>query len=358
MAEQQDNAQRTEDPTPKRLADARKKGDAPKSQEVTAAVMLAAGALGLWMLAGPAATSVMHLGAAFLDHPHEFLTDGAALQQILVAVSLQLGAALGLVAILVFVAAILANVGQAMPVFTTERMKPSLQKISMIAGAKRVFGPTGLVNFAKGVGKLIIVGALLFYALWPDRELLVVSLSADAGTLLSMIKALTLKLVGLTVIAMLIIAALDLAFQRHSWMKRLRMTKEEVRRELKETEGDPQVKGRQRQLRDARMRKRMLAAVKDATVVIMNPTHYAVALDYEMGASEAPTCIAKGIDDLALRMRETAREHGVPVVENPPLARALHASVEIDQEIPIEHFEAVAKVIGFIMKKARPADQH
>lgn len=355
MAEQQDQAQRTEDPTPKRLADARKKGDAPKSQEVNAAVMLAAGVLALWMLAGPAASSLMHIGNAFLDHPHEFLMDGPALQQLLAAIALKLGAALGLIAVLVFAAAILANAGQAMPVFTTEKMKPSLQKISPIAGAKRIFGPTGLFNFAKGVGKLIIVGVLLFVALWPDRDLLVGSLTADASDLLSMIKALTLKLVGLTVAAMLIIAGLDYAFQRHSWMKRLRMTKEEVRRELKETEGDPQVKGRQRQLRDARMRKRMLSAVKDATVVIMNPTHYAVALDYEMGASAAPTCVAKGLDDLALRMRETAEEHGVPVVENPPLARALHASVEVDEEIPIEHFEAVAKVIGFIMKKARPA---
>ena len=133
------------------------------------------------------------------------------------------------------------------------------------------------------------------------------------------------------------------------------MTKEEVRRELKETEGDPQIKGRLRQLRETRARKRMIAAVKDATVLIMNPTHYAVALDYEMESSAVPLCVAKGVDDLALRMRDAAEENNVPVVENPPLARALHASVEVDEEIPIEHYEAVAKVIGFIMRKARSA---
>ena len=154
---------------------------------------------------------------------------------------------------------------------------------------------------------------------------------------------------------MIIIAGLDYAFQRHSWKKRLRMTKDEIRRELKETEGDPQIKGRLRQLRDTRARKRMVAAVKDATVLIMNPTHFAVALDYELGAEEAPLCLAKGVDETALRMRAAAEEHGVPVVENPPLARALYASVEVDEQIPIEHYEAVAGVIGFIMRKAKAA---
>jgi len=355
MAEQQDNAQRTEDPTPKRLQDARKKGDAPKSQEAIAAAMLAAGALGLAMFGAPAAHSVMQAGASFLDHPHEFLTDGAALQRLWSAVAWRLAAGLGALALLVFAVAILANVGQALPVFTGSRIKPELSKISPLAGFKRIFGPSGLFNFAKGVGKLAIVGALLFVALWPERDLLIMSLTADAATLLALMKTLILKLVVLAVIAMIIIAAFDYAFQRHTWKQRLKMTRDEVRRELKETEGDPQVKGRLRQLREGRMRKRMLAAVKDATVLVMNPTHYAVALGYEMGSEAAPVCLAKGLDDLALRMRDAADEHNVPVVENPPLARALYASAEIDEEIPLDHYEAVAKVIGFIMKKAQSA---
>ena len=357
MAEeqQQDNAQRTEEPTPKRLRDARKKGDAPKSQEAIAAAMLAGGALALWLFAGPAARGVMEIGAAFIDRPHQFMTDGKALQQLTIAVSLRLAAALGLVGLFIFAVAILANAGQARPVFTASRIKPALSKISPIAGVKRVFGPSGLFNFAKGVGKLVIVGVLLFVALWPERDLLLTSMTADANALLGHVKALTLRLVGLAVVAMIVIAGLDYAFQRHSWKKRLRMTRDEVRRELKETEGDPQIKGRLRQLREGRMRKRMVAAVKDATVLVMNPTHYAVALGYEMGAEVAPTCLAKGLDDLALRMRAAAEEHNVPVVENPPLARALYASVEVDEEIPLEHYEAVAKVIGFIMRKAKAA---
>lgn len=155
---------------------------------------------------------------------------------------------------------------------------------------------------------------------------------------------------------MAVIAALDYAWSRHEWKKRLRMTKEEVRREMRESEGDPQIKGRQRQQREARARRRMMAAVKDATVLIMNPTHYAVALKYDASANAAPLCVAKGLDDLALRLRARAEESHVPVIENPPLARALYAAVEIDEEIPVDHYEAVAKVIGFVMGKtaARP----
>ncbi len=355
MAEQQDNAQRTEDPTPKRLAEARRKGDAPKSQELIAAVMLGAGALMLWLFAGPAARGVMNSATPFLDRPHEFVVEPGALQQIYVAVSLQTAAALAGLALVVFAAALLANIGQALPVFTTERMKPSLQKISPIAGAKRVFGPSGLFNFAKGVAKIAIVGAILAAALWPDRDLLVSALYGDATSLMHSARNIVLKLFTLTIAAMAVMASLDYAFQRHSWKERLRMTKDEIRRELKESEGDPQIKGRIRQLREQRSRKRMVAAVKDATVLIMNPTHYAVALAYEAGSEDAPICAAKGVDATALRMRDAAEEHHVPVVENPPLARALYASVDVDEEIPIDHYEAVANVIGFIMKKAKAA---
>ena len=291
----------------------------------------------------------------FIDRPHEFLIDAGALQRLFAGLSIKLAAVLAGLAALFITAAMLANIGQARPVLTTERMKPSLQKISPIAGLKRIFGPSGLFNFAKGVGKLLLVGAILGLALWPDREILVTVLYSNGQSLLTSVQAVILKLIGLTVLAMIVIAGLDYAFQRHSWKQRLRMTKEEIRRELKESEGDPQIKGRLRQQRETRARKRMVAVVKDATVLIMNPTHFAVALDYELGSAEAPICLAKGVDDVALRMRAAAEQHGVPIVENAPLARALYAAAEVDEEIPIDHYEAVAKVIGFIMRKAKSA---
>lgn len=358
MANDQDNAQRTEEPTPKKLREARKKGDAPKSQEATTAVMLAAGAIGLWLAASPIAKSLAATGALFLGNSHEIMTDAGALQRLFAETAASLATSLGMLTLLFVIAALVANITQALPVFTAERLKPSLQKISPLAGAKRIFGPSGLFNFAKGVGKIVIVGIILAVAIWPERDLLAKTLFFSGGELLSVMQSLSLRLVGLAVAAMVVIGGLDYAFQRHAWRKRLRMTKEEVRRELKESEGDPQIKGRQRQLRESRMRKRMLAAVKDATVLIMNPTHFAVALEYESGAQTAPICVAKGLDDLALRMRAEAQKYGVPVVENPPLARALYANVEIDDEIPLEHYEAVAKVIGFILRKARGASEN
>jgi len=352
MAEDIDNFQRTEEPTPKRLEEARKRGDAPKSQELVAAVMLAAGALVLWLFAGPAAKGLTEAGAAFLDHPQEFAVDGAALQRLFAAIAMRIGAVLAGVGVLFLAAAIIANVGQAMPVFTAARLAPRLSKLSPLAGAKRIFGPSGLFNFTKGVAKILIIGAILVYALWPDRSVLIGLLEAGEQELLELARAETLKLLVLTVAAMAVIAALDFGFQRRAWMQRLRMTKEEVKRELKETEGDPLIRGRLRQTRETRARRRMIAAVKDATVLVMNPTHVAVALKYDIGVAEAPVCVAKGADETALRMRAAAEEHRVPVVENPPLARALFAGVEVDEEIPVEHYEAVANVISFILKKA------
>jgi flagellar biosynthesis protein FlhB len=157
-------------------------------------------------------------------------------------------------------------------------------------------------------------------------------------------------LVALVVIA--VIAAADFVYQRQRFLSRHRMSRQELKDELKQSEGDPQIKGRIRQLRQERSRKRMMAAVPEATVVIMNPTHYAVALKYESGKMGAPVCVAKGVDRIALRIREIAEEHDVPVVENPPLARALYASVELEAEVPPEHYKAVAGVIGYVMRLA------
>ncbi|MEL7486565.1 MAG: flagellar type III secretion system protein FlhB [Pseudomonadota bacterium] len=352
MSEKPDDFQHTEEPTQKRLDDARKKGDAPKSQEVVAAAMLAAAALVGWLFAGGAAKGVAASGLAFIDRPHDLMVDGAALNALFSSVAIKLAAALALPAALFFGFAFLSNVAQAAPVFAPDRLKPQWSRLSPIAGAKRVFGPSGLFNFAKGVGKITLVGSVLVFALWPDRDLLTAAIYGDARGLLDHMMAMILKLIGLSVAAMIALAALDAMYQRRAWRKRLRMTKEEIRRELKETEGDPQIKARLRGQREALSRRRMMVAVEDATVLIMNPTHYAVALKYEFGDAAAPVCVAKGVDALALRMRAVANDNGVPVVENPPLARALHAAAELDQEIPIEHYEAVAKVIGVIMRGA------
>jgi len=351
MAEDRDDAQRTEEPTAKRLSDARKKGDAPKSQEVTVTILLAAAALCLWLFAGPAAHKTASALKGFVDHPHMIEVSGPALLAIFTNTAQTVGAALAMLGVVLMFGALAGNMVQARPVFTTERMKPSLSKLSPLKGLGRIFGPSGLVNFAKGLGKLVIMGALIGGFLWAERFRVVGLVGQDGAGVLQLSASLVLQLLVSVVAVMAVLAGLDFMWQSHAWKKRLRMTREEVKREMKETDGDPQVRARQRQTRDARARQRTIAAVKEASVVIMNPTHFAVALAYEDGVNAAPICTAKGMDELALRMRQVARDHNVPVVENPPLARALHANAEIDREIPVAHYEAVAKIIGFILSR-------
>ena len=171
----------------------------------------------------------------------------------------------------------------------------------------------------------------------------------QAQALYDLSPALRLMLMGAVLALFVVIAIGDFGWQRYSWYQRQKMTKQEIKEEFKNSEGNPEIKAKLRQIRASRVRKRMMAAVPKATVIITNPTHFAVALQYEPGMA-APLCLAKGVDAIALKIREVAGEHRVPIVENPPLARALYATVDIDEEIPVEHYQAVAEVIGYVLR--------
>jgi len=353
MSEKPDESQKTEDPTQKRLDDARRKGDAPKSQEVPAAFALAGAVVVVIGLLGPAGAEVGRAVLPFLDRPHAMDLTPQGVLDVMRHAAFALIAGFAMIGGVLAVFAVAGNVAQAKPVLTAEKMKPKLSKLSPLEGAKRLFGPQALANFAKGLAKLAIVGLVIVWVLWPDREMLAEVLDYDPSEILAFAKSLTVRIVSAALMAMIVVAAADYAWQRQQWMKRQRMTKQEVKDEHKDAEGDPHVKAKIRQLRMERARKRMMAEVPNATVVVMNPTHYAVALKYSEGQRSAPICVAKGQDAVALRIRDKAKEHGVPVVQNPPLARALYASVELEAEIPVEHYEAVAKVIGFVYRTAR-----
>jgi flagellar biosynthetic protein FlhB len=212
-----------------------------------------------------------------------------------------------------------------------------------------MFSRDALVNFAKGLFKLGVVGGVLFAVLWPERDRLETMVTLDPAALLPAFQQMGLKVFGAVLAVVTLIALVDYVYQRQRWWTRLKMTVQEVRDEFKQMEGNPEIKGRIRKIRMERSRKRMMANVPKATVVITNPTHFAVALKYDR-TMKAPQCLAKGADDIAFRIRELAKEHNVPIVENPPLARALYASVDVDEVIPTEHFKAVAQVIGFVMR--------
>ena len=350
MAEE-DDASKTEEPTSKKLADARRKGNVAQAQEVTSWVILLGGTALLITLAPFMANGVRLVGMPYIANADIIGFDFENLRGTIVDSVLDVVWVLTPLFGTMVILAIAANVGQFGLTYSTEKIKPDVGKINIIKGSKKIFSIKGVVEFLKGIGKLVIVSVVSFSLAAPllhDIELIPLTPFIDS---LDRIHELAIVLFAGTVAVMTVLAFIDFVYQRYSFMKQMRMTKQEVKDENKQQEGDPQVKARIRQIRMERARDRMMQAVKDADVVITNPTHFAVALKYEMGEMEAPLCVAKGVDYLALAIREEAEEHDVPVVENPPLARALYATVELDEEIPAEHFKAVAEVIGFIMRQ-------
>ena len=207
-----------------------------------------------------------------------------------------------------------------------------------------------MVEFVKGLFKLGLVSIVTFAIAIPLLDDILVIPYIDLILSLQRIHELVILLAIGTLIVLTVIAVLDYIYQKYAFMQQMKMTKQEVRDEHKQSEGDPQVKARIRQLRTERARQRMMEAVPEADVVITNPTHYAVALKYKMEDMQAPRLVAKGVDHLAFRIRDVATEHDIPIVENPPLARTLYAAVELDEEIPTEHYQAVAEVIGYVMR--------
>lgn len=352
MADDTDDAEKTEEPSHKKLEDAHRRGDVAKSQEVNSWFVLAGTTLVLVLFAPSAAGSLAAALRPFLAQAAAIPVDPAHLARLAAGIGFAVIAALGLPFLVLWLAAVAGNLVQHRLLFTAEPIKPKLSKISPQAGLKRLLSPASLVNFAKGLAKLAVVATVMLVILGPERHGLARLIAGDPVDVLPRVKLLALKMLAGVVIVMAVVAVLDFAYQRTTWYKKQRMTLKELRDEYKQMEGDPAVRAKLRQIRVERGRKRMMANMPRASVVITNPTHYAVALQYESGMN-APVCLAKGTDRLALKIRELAREHAVPIVENPPLARTLHASVEIDQEIPPEHYQAVAKVIGYVMQLRR-----
>ena len=350
----QHDSDRTEDPTQKRLDEALERGDVVKSQEVSTWFIIAGGALVLAAFSGPMSGGLIVTLRGLVANSHQIRSDGQGLLAIMGRVEREVLAAVAFPLAVLVIAAIAGNMIQHRLVWSAEQLKPKLSKISPLAGLKRLFSSQALANFVKGLIKLAVVGTVMTLLLWPQRKRLNDLVQTDILGSLVFTRSLALDVLGAVIAILFILAAADYLFQYRQWLERQKMSIREIKDEYKQTEGDPMIKGKIRQLRQARMRKRMMAEVPKASVVITNPTHYAIALRYERGM-EAPICVAKGIDTLALRIREVAGKHSIPVVENPPLARALHATVEIDQEVPPEHYKAVAEIISYVMKLRRSA---
>lgn len=353
MAEDTENDSKTEEATSRRLDDARMQGDVAKSPELAQAAGIMGAFAVLVTLGGTMASDLAGKLTPFLAHPDSITLGGqggvgVARYAILAALPI-IGAVMGAA----LLSGVAGNVLQTGLMFTPSKLAPDLSRLSLIKGLQRLFGLDGFIQFLRSALKVVLTGCIAGMVLWPHAKEFGLLATLDPMSILPYALDMAKSLFMAVMIFTAGLAAIDYIWQRQRFAQKMRMTKEEVKEDYKQTEGDPHIKARLRQLRHERSRRRMIQAVPTATVVVMNPTHYAVALRYVAGETPAPLCVAKGVDSLALKIREIAVEAGVPVIEDPPLARALYATIEVDETIPGQHYEAVAKIIGFIMSAAK-----
>ncbi|MCF8496007.1 MAG: flagellar biosynthesis protein FlhB [Alphaproteobacteria bacterium] len=353
--EEQDETSKTEEPTPKKIEEARKKGQVALSREVNNWVMLLAGTIVIGALANSVFRDLTVFMRAFIEVPHEMPPGAAGVKLALGESFKQVLKILALPLIILMLAAFAGPFAQVGPLFAPDIVKPDFSKVSPMKGFFRLFSRRSLMEFVKGLLKIGLVGLVGTIILRPYFGQLDHLIGLPMALLLSEMRVLVVRLMIGILVVLLVVAILDLVYQRLEHHKKMRMSKQEIKDEYKQSEGDPHVKARLRQLRSERARKRMIQSVPQATVVITNPTHYAIALKYEPGAMEAPVCVAKGVDRTALRIREVAQEHDIVIYENPPLARTLYDVVEVDEVIPSEQYKAVAEVISYVFRtKGRP----
>lgn len=350
-----DDSQKTEEPSQRKLDEAAKKGQIFSSKEINNWMMILstfflafifAPIIGKWSFNG-LATFLQNAGDFHADNfeTGPIMTDGLFLIIKLLAIPLCLAS----------LAAIIGQLIQVGGKMSLENLVPKLERVSPLSGLKRIFSMNSFVDFIKGIIKMAITGSIVFAILWPEVKKINLFTGADLITGLSEIQSLLVKILLSILSVLFLIAILDYLYQRFAFMKKMRMSHQEIKEEFKQTEGDPLIKSKVRQMQQERSRQRMMQAVPTADVIITNPEHYAIALKYEELRNTAPVLVAKGVDRIALRIREIAKEHKVPIVENPPLARALYANVDLDEEIPEDYYKAVAKIISYVygLKKKR-----
>ncbi|MBV9829021.1 MAG: EscU/YscU/HrcU family type III secretion system export apparatus switch protein [Alphaproteobacteria bacterium] len=354
MAEgESESGEKTLDASEQRLKQARQDGDVAVSREGAVAGVYFGTLLAVMLTAGPALRQIGEILLPLLDQPEAYI-DGTpqGLQAAFGAAMKALGIALAPVFGLMVAGAFLPYLFQNALVISTKRIAPKLSHVSPRGGIKRILGQRALVEFLKSLAKMAAIAGTCWLVARPIYANSVGLVMADIGVLPEMMRNAVLAILGVVTIVATIIAGIDVPYQHWSYRRRLRMSFHEMREELRSTDGDPHTKLRQRKIRHQRLRNRMLLEVPEATVIVTNPTHFAVALRYERGKDPAPVVVAKGADLMAQKIREIAFAHQVAIVENVSLARALYASVEIGSVIPQEYFEVAAKIISVVWSRA------
>lgn len=351
MAEDEDDSQKTEEPTQRRLEEALKKGQVVHSKEITNFLMILALVMIISFLS-PIISKNATLNLSFyIENADNIELNEKNIGGLLLKVMFDGISFIILPLLITMVAALASSIIQNKGfISSVEPIIPKLEKISIFKGFGRLFSTRSVIELVKGVIKLVIVAIVCYLEVRSDlpklKHLHELSLAA---ILLYLLDLVTNMIIGVCIV-LAIIAALDYLYQRYEFYKQMRMSKQDIKDEYKETEGSPEIKAKQRRIRAERARRRMMSAVPTADVVITNPTHYAVALKYEPKKMSAPVVVAKGQDNIALVMRKIAEQNDVPIVENPPLARTLYVVTDIDEEIPVEHYKAVAEIISYVYK--------
>lgn len=345
-----DDSQKTEDPSPRRLEEARERGQVVNSREVNNWIILFAATMVI-VMSGPGIMSdTTHLFKNLLEQSYAVPADAGGLGDTIQSIFLRIAGLILLPLLILSFAGAFSGFMQTGPLFTTEPLQPDVSKISIIKGFQRLFSKRSVMELVKGLIKLTLVSIAAFIALKPYMGNVEHFVGLELPQAMFELKALFLSMMIAVLSVLFILAIIDYIFQREQFMKSMRMSKQELLEEHKQTEGDPHIKGKLRQLREKKARQRMMQAVPTADVVITNPTHYAVALKYDTKEMDAPVMVAKGVDAVAERIKALAKENEVPIVENATLARALYSSMELEEAIPREHYKAVAEVISYVFK--------
>lgn len=345
-----DAEDKTEEPTDRKLSQARDQGNIPTSQEVKIWAGLV-GALAIVAMFAPyMAQDVQRLMLPFIEHPHAFPMEQGDVGQLLAEITVSMIKIMILPMMMLMVLAVASAMSQSGLMFLPDKLTMDFTKLSPMKGLTRIFSGRNLVEFVKSVFKVGAIGFVIFLVLKSHMSEYAGLAALELMAVMEYLRHQVLAMIMIVVLLVFALAAADWFYQRWSFNQQMKMTKQEIKDEHKQTEGDPMIKGRLRALRMQRARQRMMAAVPKASVVVTNPTHYAVALQYDQDSMGAPILVAKGVDLIAKRIRDLATENEVPIVENPPLARALYATVDLDEEIPPEHYKTVAEIIGYVMK--------
>lgn len=345
-----DAEDKTEEPTDRKLSQAREQGNIPTSQEVKIWASLVGALAIVAMFAPHMAQDVQRLMLPFIEHPHAFPMEQSDVGQLLAEITVSMIKLMILPMMLLMVLAVASSMAQSGLMFLPDKLTMDFTKLSPMKGIQRIFSGRNLVEFVKSVFKVGAIGFVIFLVLKSHMSEYAGLAALELMAVMEYLRHQVLAMILIVVLMVFALAAADWFYQRWSFNQQMKMTKQEIKDEHKQTEGDPMIKGRLRALRMQRARQRMMQAVPKASVVVTNPTHYAVALQYDQDSMGAPILVAKGVDLIAKRIRDLATENEVPIVENPPLARALYATVELDEEIPPEHYKTVAEIIGYVMK--------